>query len=110
MKKVVTLILLFSLLNADWDSANWWTSDKQQHFNYSFLISSTIFGIVKNQKKKTTLDAFIYSVGFTLLIGWIKEQNDGFGNGFKEVGDIDADALGALSGATSMIFIYKIKF
>jgi uncharacterized protein YfiM (DUF2279 family) len=112
MKLFVALLLSLSLVSAadDWNTAEWWTQDKQEHFNYSFLISSTIYGIVKNQKKKSTLDAFIYSIGVTLLIGWLKEQEDGFSDGVKEVGDIDADALGAISGAVSMYFVYKIEF
>ena len=111
MKRLILVFfLLISQLHADWNVAEWWTPDKREHFNYSFLISSSIYGIVKNQKKRTTLDAFIYSIGTTLLIGWLKEQNDGFTNGVKEVGDIDADALGAILGATTMFFVYKIEF
>lgn len=111
MKKLIMIIVLITYsYTEDWNVATWWTTDKREHFNYSFLISSSIYGIVKNQKKRTTLDAFIYSIGTTLLIGWLKEQSDGFGNGVKEVGDIDADALGAILGASTMFFVYQIEF
>ena len=111
MKRLLLAILLLSSqLYADWDVQEWWTADKREHFNYSFLISSSIYGIVKNQKKRTHLDAFIYSVGTTLLIGWLKEQSDGFGDGDKEMGDMDADALGSILGATTMLLVYQIEF
>ena len=112
MKKTLLFLLTFITLhseNLDYTLSEWWVEDKQQHFNYSLLISSSIYGLAKHNDA-SDLVASVISIGSTVVIGWVKEQIDGFGNGTKEISDVDADALGAIAGTVITLFVYRIEF
>lgn len=111
MKKLFLLFTFILSLQAktEWNVAEWWVADKQEHFNYSAMIASTIFGIAKHNDADDFV-ASVVSIGSTIFVGWVKEQVDGFGNGTKEISDVDADTLGAITGTVTMIFVYKIEF
>jgi len=110
MKKVImSLMILFGLsasLHAETNNflhKNFWEQkDKREHFTGSFILSSTIVPAIYYNtvdKKPTRTEVFFTSLGATILIGWLKEVNDGTGRGNKDINDLDADVLGALLGA-----------
>jgi uncharacterized protein YfiM (DUF2279 family) len=111
IRTLLILLTLHSSLEAnEWSSPSWWQqSDKQLHFATSMIISGSIYAYLKSQKQ-SDLDAYIYAVGITFLLGWSKEQFDGAFGGTKEIGDIDANTFGALSGASVMFLFYRIEF
>lgn len=75
----------------------WQERDKQIHAVLMFIITSMITVVIG-----VVFGGFIgmvSGIAVAVVIGWLKEVHDGFGNGVKDIDDIDADMVGTLSGS-----------
>lgn len=90
------------------DEALWEQNDKRSHFFVSAGISMAVTAYA-NGKGYNKTESFLIGVGTTTLIGLAKEGIDGYaGTGTREVDDMTANILGAVTGSLlSMQFEWK---
>jgi len=100
MRALILLSLMILSLNANefLTSEFWDEEDKQKHFTGSVAIGVVTTGLARHYGS-SKIESFFIGVGSTIMIGWLKEVSDGNGNGTKDINDLDADMLGAVTGS-----------
>ena len=74
------------------------TPDKRKHFTVSAGIGMGAAMYAKHKGLSNT-ESFLAGFGTSILVGWLKEVSDGEGYGNKDINDMDADAVGAITGS-----------
>jgi uncharacterized protein YfiM (DUF2279 family) len=100
MKMLILLISMMISLSANEFLTNdfWYKEDKQKHFLGSASIAVATTGLARHYGSNK-VESFLIGVGSTIIVGWLKEVSDGQGHGSKDINDIDADMLGAVTGS-----------
>jgi VanZ family protein len=95
LKSTIVLITFSSSLSAD----NFFQQeDKQKHIVGSMAIGGVATGLARHYGSNK-LEAIAIGIASALLVGIAKEAIDGKGYGTKDVNDIYADTIGAVSGS-----------
>jgi uncharacterized protein YfiM (DUF2279 family) len=96
MKKILLALTVCAALSAEPFLEQ---ADKQKHIVASMAISGAGTALARHYGS-SPVEAFFIGVGSALLVGVAKEAIDGQGYGTEDVGDVYADTLGAVAGAT----------
>jgi VanZ family protein len=95
LKSTIVLIAFSSSLSAD---TFFQQEDKQKHIMGSMAISGVATGLARHYGSNK-LEAIAIGIASALLVGIAKEAIDGKGYGTKDVNDIYADTIGAITGS-----------
>ena len=102
LKYSVRAVVIFFIMNQTvmaGETSLWKQKDKQAHFAVSAGIAIVTTAYARNKGYNKT-EAFLIGFGTSVVIGLAKEVIDGYSkHGNREMDDIKADILGAVSGS-----------